>query len=86
MARNADAVDAAEVQVREPVERAVDEPSAGVCIRRRFQPIGERAELFGEAQIDSARAEHQQERDGPETEDTVQLPREAPPADAAVQC
>lgn len=85
VARDADAVDAAEVQVREPIERAVDEASARVLVRRRLQPVGQRAELIGEAQVHSAQGEHDQERDAPEAENAVQLPREPPPPHAAMQ-
>ena len=48
----------AEVLVREPIERAVDDTSAGICVGRWFWPIGQRAEVIGEAQNVENRAAH----------------------------
>ena len=69
------------MQIRQPIERAVDEARAAILIGWRFEPVGRYAEVIRKAELDAARGEHEQEQEAPEAEHAVQLPREAPPAD-----
>src|SRR5207342_2059068 len=49
------------------------------------QPVRRHAEVIGKAEIHAARGENEQERDGPEADDGVQLPHEALPAYVTMQ-
>src|SRR5580704_12092130 len=80
-ARNADAINAAEMQEGEPINNLIDE-AYSVGRSGRIQPVGEILERLRIAEIDSANAKYQYECEAPEADHTVQVPREALPSHA----
>src|SRR5579871_28303 len=84
-AGNADAADAAEVKVGEPVNDAVANAQAGVGRSGRLKLVGDILEDIGKGEIDAAEAEDEGEGEGPKANHAVQMPDGAFPAQAAGQ-
>ena len=58
MTRNPDAVDAAEMQVREPIENLVADAECGIRIRDWIEAVGDILKRLGEGEISPARRQH----------------------------
>ena len=74
------------MQVGEPVDDPVDHPCPGIRGCRRLEAVGEVLECFWKAEIRSAQGKHECESQAPEADHAVQVPGQALPSYAAMQC
>src|SRR5438034_10180433 len=74
------------MQVGDPVDKAIDHPCSGIRGRRRLKAVREVLECFWKAEIRSAYGKHQCESQAPEADHAVQVPGQALPSYAAMQC
>src|SRR5436853_1878821 len=84
--RNSYAVNAAEMQVGEPINNLVADACPGISGSERLESVGEVLKRLGNAEIDPAYGKHQRESKAPETDHAVHVPGQALPSHAAMQC
>src|SRR5690242_20760805 len=85
MAGNGYPANAAEVQVGEPIDHAVNEAEPGIGGGWWLEPVGEVLKRVREGKINPAGPEDQGEGKAPESDHAVQVPDGALPSDAARQ-
>src|SRR5689334_18303423 len=85
VARNSDAVDAAEMQVGEPINDAVADPHPGVGGGGGLDLVYQILKGLRECEIHTAQAEYERVSKTPESDHAVQVPEQSLPPDAARQ-
>src|SRR5271166_3995263 len=83
--RNPYAVDAAEMQVGQPVNKLVADARPGISGSERLKAVGQVLKWLGNTEIHSAQRKQEDEADAPEADHTVQIPGQSLPPYTAMQ-
>src|SRR5262245_6061239 len=83
IARNTDPIDAAEMQIGQPIADAIYE-ARGEAFSRRLEPVEETLKCLRKAEVHAAQSEQHDDAESPEAEHAMQFPHEATPSHISV--
>src|SRR5205814_10222044 len=81
VAGNTDPIDAAEVQIGEPIDNLINDAISRIGVGDGFDAVRDVLKPRGVAQVRSAQSKQQDDAEGPEADHAMQIPSEALPPD-----